>query len=167
MRIPSSHLDQRPYAIATAGTPLELSYDPTSSVFFYRYMSPIRFPAHTSKTPATSEITELFIPRRAYSEKDIAYHLSPGGHIQFDFEAQRAYIWFVDIPDERWAKKTEKGRRVDIWIPARSGSNKGISRLQILVLVISIALALRALVHFQRKQWDQDEMIFGKADRWF
>lgn len=118
-------MSQRPYAVATSGFPMSLFYSYQTSEFSYRFRSPAS-PASSAAAegdvtpPRTSEITEIFLPRRIYPKNLTKYLLSPGGRIYFDWERERAYLWFVDPPVADDAVSTKKKtRRIDIWIGLR------------------------------------------------
>lgn len=139
---------QRPYAIATAGTPVQLSYNYRTSEFTYRFRTPSTSAAvdrelakaATDELPSTAQITEIFLPRRVYKQELTKYLLSPGGCIRFDWEAQRAYVWFVGTP----SLQDRPERRVEFWIGVREANHRRWwqTLLLITVWVLTIALAM-------------------------
>lgn len=111
---------QRPYAIATAGKPLSIDYDPTTTIFTHRWVSPFKyiFPDNGEVPPTPNEITEIYLPKRVYPEGKVKHFLSSGGRIQFDYPNQRAWVWFADpLPSFDARPKKDTHRRVDIWVP--------------------------------------------------
>lgn len=123
--------DQRPYAIATAGTPLSIKFDYETSAYTYRFTSPVRSP--TSEAPV-SEVTELFLPSQHYTEGKFQHTISPGGQIRFDHAAQRAYIWFNDTEPTRG--QNVKVRRIDFYVPSRTKATGKLSNTQMAFFVL-------------------------------
>jgi hypothetical protein len=160
---------QRPYAIATAGTPSSSTYDSTTTIFTLRFRSPLIPTTDPSSTtpPALAHITEIYLPYRVYGTRKIDQVLSAGGRILYDLPNQRAYVWFVDVPTEEevYRKKTERHRRVDIWIPEAAESARQSSpwfwTLAALVFAVFLAVGYWAQV----KQWEKEE-VWGVKSAW-
>lgn len=160
---------QRPYAIATAGMPMSLQYYTESGEFSYRFRSPYNpatSPEEESSTtpPSTEGITELFLPRRIYPKHLTKYILSPGGRIYFDWENQRAYIWFIDKPNSEVdgipsAVKSKKvrTRRVDIWVGERQ--IPGWEWWHTLLMVLAWLLAVVGIVWMQKRDWSNERRM--------
>jgi hypothetical protein len=68
----------RPYPIATAGEPLEMSFDYRTKFFNFRFRH----------DPIVNAPTELFLPRLHYPQP-VSIHVSDG-HCSYDFASQKA-----------------------------------------------------------------------------
>ncbi|ODO10633.1 hypothetical protein I350_01230 [Cryptococcus amylolentus CBS 6273] len=155
----------RPYPIATAGSPTSLSYDPFHKAFFYRWRSPIRT---SSSAPDPSEYTELFLPRRVFTESNLKWAVTAGGRVVFDWENERAYVWFEDSAEVAFnAKEQMKTRRIDIWVPEAAPKDVGevwtIKKFAILVIILAFG-ALMAYIA-QQHEWSKDDVIFGRVQK--
>ena len=160
---------QRPYAIATAGTPLSISFDYPTSTYSYRFSSPTRpDSAASNNEPPTSEVTELFIPAQHYREGRFRHTISSGGRIRFDFAIQRAYVWFVDTapPQGGRPRSMEMIRRVDFWVTDKARGSGIITPQQVMwFVVIAIVGALVAL-WAQYNEIQQDRMLGFTHSHW-
>ncbi|KAK4685812.1 hypothetical protein P7C73_g4320, partial [Tremellales sp. Uapishka_1] len=124
----------RPYAVATAGTPISLSYDYETGTFAYRFFS----------TPsATSQVTEIYLPGRIYKESDIRVLLSQGGTAVFAESEQRLYVTFEAAPISTQGKGKELVRRVDVFVPTRAAAAEtGTIRPEWILAVLLILAAV-------------------------
>ena len=145
---------QRPYAIATAGTPISLAYDTSTSVFTYRFRTPVRPPVDAP--PSAAVATEIYLPTRVYKEGQVEWLVSPGGRLQFDWERQRLWVWFVDVPSPTEKPRPDRVRRVDVWVPVKAKSMSDISILQWVLMVMGTALALALGWYVQSYQWERE-----------
>ncbi|KAK6906628.1 cytoplasmic protein [Kwoniella mangroviensis CBS 8886] len=150
----------RPYAVATAGTPLSSSYDAETALFTYRYHSPIRV---STDQPTIEEVTEIFLPRRVYSEGQVRFSLSLGGKIYFDWANHRCWVWFEESPHHKFIDLGPRGtaehkvRRVDVWVPNKArSSQKGWTISQILLLILCLVFALLGIWWAQEIEWDKE-----------
>ncbi|ORY26618.1 putative cytoplasm protein, partial [Naematelia encephala] len=108
----------RPYAVATAGTPLSAQFETSTAAFTYRFSSPFLPRAVVSikkePTPTTPSITEIYLPSRHYQEGKVSWLVSPGGRLKFDFPNQRLFVWFVDAPPDPSSRPRKQSvRRID------------------------------------------------------
>ena len=108
---------QRPYAIATAGTPMSITFDYPTSTYTYRFSSHLRLASTTNPdSPPITEMTEFYLPTQHYKPGHTFFALSSGGRIKLDHDNQRAYVWFIDtIEEARTRSGRTKIRRVDLW----------------------------------------------------
>ncbi|WWC98544.1 hypothetical protein V866_005436 [Kwoniella sp. B9012] len=150
----------RPYAIATAGTPLSSSYDAETALFTYRYNSPIRV---STEQPSIEEVTEIFLPRQVYSEGQVRFSLSLGGKIYFDWANHRCWVWFEESPHHNFIDLGPRGtaehkvRRVDIWAPNKAkSSQKGWTIPQILILILCLVFGLLGVWWAQEIEWNKE-----------
>ncbi|CAD6570060.1 MAG: hypothetical protein TREMPRED_005575 [Tremellales sp. Tagirdzhanova-0007] len=143
----------RPYAVATAGTPISVSFDPNTSIYTHRFRSPLRL---RDTNPSLAEVTEIFLPRRWYKEGDIEWLASSGGRIQFDWERERVWVWFVDAPRPDEKPRPDRVRRFDIWVPSKVKSKQmtmpSFVAMASLVVVIGLAIAW----YLQNLQWEME-----------
>ncbi|GMK54726.1 hypothetical protein CspeluHIS016_0113120 [Cutaneotrichosporon spelunceum] len=122
----------RPYAIATAGTPLSTSFEPTTMLFSHRWTD---MPQPTSPdAPARSRLTEIFLPGRHYKEGQVKWFASSGGRMHFDWERQRLWVWFDDT-DESINRGKAVTRRVDLWVHDARDRAKPVEVLGLLIVV--------------------------------
>nr|XP_019008152.1 cytoplasmic protein [Kwoniella pini CBS 10737]OCF46933.1 cytoplasmic protein [Kwoniella pini CBS 10737] len=163
----------RPYAVATAGTPLSSSYDHETAIFTHRYTSPIRF---SEVTPTVEEVTEIFLPKRVYSEKSISFALSVGGKMLFDWDNQRCWVWFVDPPNHRTLDYGPRGtedskiRRIDIWVPDKVKTPSW-TPSQIFAIILFVIIAILGVWLAQETEWRKEDSAlryYGGGKRaWF
>ncbi|WWC65076.1 uncharacterized protein I303_107690 [Kwoniella dejecticola CBS 10117] len=163
----------RPYAVATAGTPISSSYDYETAMFTHRYTSAIRL---SDESPSIEEATEIFLPRRVYTEKSVSFALSVGGKILFDWENQRCWVWFVDPPNHKTLDYGPRGndeietRRIDIWVPSKA-KQPSWSAAQILGILIFTIVALMGIWHAQEMEWNKEDSALryhgGGKRAWF
>jgi len=144
---------QRPYAVATAGTPISTSYDSTTSVFTHRFRSPTQL---IDTAPSLPEVTEIFLPKRLYRERDFDWIASSGGRVIFDWERERVFVWFIDVqrPDER--PRPDRVRRFDVWVPSKVKPKQLSKPLRGSLLIFGTLLALYIAWRLQAYQWEHD-----------
>nr|XP_019051096.1 cytoplasmic protein [Kwoniella bestiolae CBS 10118]OCF30026.1 cytoplasmic protein [Kwoniella bestiolae CBS 10118] len=149
----------RPYAIATAGTPLSSSYDAETALFTHRFTSPIRI---STDIPSIEEVTEIFLPKRVYTEGQVRFALSLHGKIYFDWPNQRCWVWFDDPPYHHSidlgprGTKENKVRRVDIWVPGRTKPRPW-TTLHLLGIVLFFVVAVLGILKAQEIEWDKED----------
>ena len=98
-------------------------------------------------------MTEIFIPRRLYPEGQVEHQLSVGGRMRFDFDNQRAYVWFNDLPAWRDKGKADKIRRVDIWRKGGRTKPQGVIPWSTVWFIVFLLLGLAGVVSIQQWQW--------------
>jgi hypothetical protein len=149
-------MHQRPYAIATAGTPLSILFDYPTSTYTYRYISPVRPSSSSDDTPSAKEVTELFLPARHYTEGKFYHSISTGGRIRYDYPNQRAYVWFVDT-DIRGSQTAPKVRRIDFYVPERARDTGKVSSTQAwgIVLFAILFLGIAWWTQMNEIWWDK------------
>ncbi|WRT70672.1 uncharacterized protein IL334_007670 [Kwoniella shivajii] len=151
----------RPYAVATAGTPLSSSYDSEAGLFTHRYTSSLRI---TTDSPSIEEVTEIFLPSRVYKRiNEVSFSASIGGKLLFDLSKQRAFVWFedpnyqVDLgPRINFGEKT-RTRRVDIWVKGKSIKNDSYSIPQIISILLFVVVAILGVRYAQEIEWNKEE----------
>lgn len=134
---------QRPYAIATAGTPLSSSYDPATALFTHRFTDT---PQRTAQgKPPRARVTEIFLPRRHYREGEVKWYASGGGHVQFDWARQRLFLWFDDS-DEFVHRGKPMTRRIDVWVRETADRANAVE-------VIGLSIVLGAFIFFLANEY--------------
>jgi len=95
-------------------------------------------------------MTEIFLPSHIYKAGEIQVQLSQGGRVYFDWEKERAFLWFEDVYAPRGI--VEKQRRIDIWLKDSSRLSSR-SRLPLpLAQIVTIVVALVLIVLAWRLQ---------------
>jgi hypothetical protein len=107
-------------------------------------------------TVQLGEVTELYLPRRTFTKANTQWNVSSGGRIHFDWENQRAFLWFVDIPPER--RVQDMVRRVDIWVPSRTRKD-GVTLIQGIGMVVALLLGLALTYHYQLIEWENERRV--------
>lgn len=105
------------------------------------------------------EVTEFYLPRRTFTKANTQWNVSSGGRIHFDWEHQRAFLWFVDIPPER--RVQDMVRRVDIWVPSRTRKD-GITLVQGIGMLVALLLGLALTYYVQLVEWDRDKRVYSR-----
>nr|ODN96011.1 cytoplasmic protein [Cryptococcus depauperatus CBS 7855] len=147
----------RPYPIATGGLPMSMSYDYHSGSFIYRFRSPIRV---STAPPSPPEYTEIFLPRRIYKPDEVEWTVTQGGKVIFDWDNQRAFIWFEDSAMvAHSAKEDMKSRRFDIYVPGKK-VEEGWTMWKIVSAILILILAIWAGYKTQIMEWEKDKVIF-------
>ncbi|WVQ85927.1 hypothetical protein IAT38_008095 [Cryptococcus sp. DSM 104549] len=158
----------RPYAIATAGTPLSMTYNAETNLYTHRWRSPLRT---SSDPPALSEVTEIFLPSRIYRAGEIQFNASLGAKLVFDHERERLFVWYEDSALTAYENKGDgKVRRVDVWVIGKEKEDTwstGAIVFTILALVLGVIVAVIA----QRHEWEREKVIYsgtpaGWTDLW-
>ncbi|KAL7422797.1 endo-1,4-beta-glucanase [Cryptotrichosporon argae] len=141
----------RPYPIATAGTPTELSYDARSARLTYRFSS---LP-QAQPTPTAPHVTEIFLPSRHFQPGQFRYHVSANGRFMFDAARERMFVWFDDGPaDVQRGKKML--RRVDVWVPAREtkdGWGQADAWMLVVLVIAAAFVANEVRRHLTGQAW--------------
>ncbi|OCF33707.1 cytoplasmic protein [Kwoniella heveanensis BCC8398] len=149
----------RPYAAATAGTPLSTTFDHETAEFSYRFSTPVRV---TTAEPEISEVTEIFIPRRVYQEGSFDWTVSIGGKVQFDYENERMWVWFEDsaLPNDFGPRGngSVKNRRVDIWVPGKK--RESWTQGKVVAFVLFFVLAFIGVWYAQHIEWEKERRAF-------
>jgi len=110
-------------------------------------------------------VTEIFLPRRVYKENDIDWLLSPGGRMQFDWEGERAWVWFVDKWNPLAKPRLDRVRRVDLWVPSKAKS-KQLSTTTLVSLIVPVASVILWIAwRLQQYQWERERRA-GLASGW-
>lgn len=115
----------RPYAVATAGTPLSSTFQRSTSLFTHRFRDQPGFIDIETKKVEPSKITEIFLPSRLYGgtgPDTPKFNISPGGRSHWDKENQRLFVWFDDS-DLVINRGTDVTRRIDVWVGEASDTN--------------------------------------------
>lgn len=149
----------RPYAVATAGTPVFTQYLRSTGLFTHRWRSMPRKSATPdgASQPPVSAVTEIFLPARIYGSKSLAglrWTASHGGFVYFDSHRQRLFVWFNDS-DEVIAKGKEVARRIDVWVTEPVGDDNTYIWIGLLfILAVAGFVALNELHgHFTGQYW--------------
>ena len=160
---PETHL-QRPCAVATSGTPISHDYDTETSVFTYRYRTPLRL---SKSIPAQADLTEFFVPKRIYPEGKTSIQLSSGGRCTFDWPNERLYVWWSDIYPPHGGP-TDRLRRVDVWVPEKRAKTRGWETEYIVKWVVFVVLALLVAygaIRLQMLELEKDQS-YGFKELW-
>jgi hypothetical protein len=101
-------------------------------------------------------VTEIFLPKRVYTENNTQWTVSSGGQVIFDWDNHRVWMWFVDSPAER--REAEKVRRFDIWVPEKA-RKQGISTMQGTLLILALAVGALAAYYVQMMEWENERRM--------
>ena len=113
----------------------------------------------TAEVPPTVHVTEIFLPRRLYTEGKVEFQLSIGGRLKFDFENERAYLWFSDAPAWIDRQKADKVRRIDIWVKGKRPAQDQYGQGTYVGLALVVVLGILATIYAQRLQWNTDRVM--------
>ena len=98
-----------------------------------------------------------------YKEGDVRWLVSPGGRIQFDWERERLFVWFVDTLHPGGKSKPDQPRRVDLWVSSRAPSTDIMNRRGWILIAIGTVFALILAYYLQTIQWEEDKRRISAA----
>jgi hypothetical protein len=100
------------------------------------------------------------------SQEEVAFQLTVGGRVRFDFEKGRAFIWFVDAPSDN--RRPLRPRRIDVWVKERVANKKDIPGWLGAVAALAIPLFVWIAWWAQNRQWSMEkEQNLKIAPGWF
>lgn len=115
--------------------------------------------------PSTAELTEVFLPKRHYTESNTSWTVSPGGRVLFQWDKQRAWVWFADkIPSTKSEREAlDRPRRFDVWVPGKKAKSRGgwaTSRAaQVVLALVVLALGLAVTYWAQMAEWENERRM--------
>ena len=105
------------------------------------------------------EVTEIFLPGRLYKESDFEWVASSGGRIQLDWERERVWIWFVDVPRPYEKPRPDRIRRVDFWVSSKVKPKQTSTRSFATLTVLAAGVLLAIALGLQNWQWERDRQF--------